>query len=97
MYGSMLNALMSPPCAKKFQSEVKNTTVTDFNPALLHHNIHNSLFSGSLTLAMTNPIWITKTRLCLEYETQGRLRYRGMTHALTVLYKEDGFRGLYKV
>ncbi|XP_039269907.2 solute carrier family 25 member 32-like [Styela clava] len=51
--------------------------------------------SGSMTLALTNPIWITKTRLCLEYETQNQ-RYRGMTHALTVLYKEDGFKGLYK-
>lgn len=52
--------------------------------------------SGSLTLAMTNPIWITKTRLCLEYETQTGRQYRGMTDALIVLYKENGFRGLYK-
>lgn len=52
--------------------------------------------SGSMTLALTNPIWITKTRLCLEYETQQGLRYRGMTHALVDLYKENGFKGLYK-
>jgi len=66
--------------------------------------------SGVLTLAMTNPIWVTKTRLCLQYE---RLRlkklgqapassgvpgadYRGMTDALAKIWRSEGIRGLYK-
>ncbi|XP_078494770.1 solute carrier family 25 member 32 [Ciona intestinalis] len=53
------------------------------------------LVSGSATLAVTNPIWIAKTRLCLQYETQQK-QYRGMTHAILDLYKQNGVRGLYK-
>lgn len=55
------------------------------------HNI-----AGSLTLAVTNPIWIAKTRLCLEYESTGP-RYRGMLHVVSDLYRNDGVKGLYKV
>lgn len=49
--------------------------------------------SGSLTLAATNPLWTIRTRLCLEY---GGVRYRGIGHALSVLYQNDGIKGLYK-
>lgn len=53
--------------------------------------------SGALTLVLTNPIWVVKTRLCLQYgsEVKGS-EYRGMVHALAQIYKEEGIRGLYK-
>ncbi|XP_076800574.1 solute carrier family 25 member 32-like isoform X2 [Clavelina lepadiformis] len=51
--------------------------------------------SGSLTLLCTNPIWIAKTRLCLQYEAHGAT-YKGMLNAITDLYKQNGIRGLYK-
>lgn len=54
--------------------------------------------SGALTLVLTNPIWVVKTRLCLQYGAEGKgTEYRGMIHALAQIYKEEGIRGLYKV
>ncbi|XP_058986760.1 mitochondrial folate transporter/carrier [Musca domestica] len=54
--------------------------------------------SGALTLVLTNPIWVVKTRLCLQYGgADGKsAEYRGMVHALAQIYKEEGIRGLYK-
>eukprot|EP00095_Tigriopus_kingsejongensis_P007993 maker-scaffold269_size230758-snap-gene-0.27 protein:Tk07993 transcript:maker-scaffold269_size230758-snap-gene-0.27-mRNA-1 annotation:"GI19815" len=58
--------------------------------------------AGVLTLAMTNPIWVVKTRLCLQYDAGGPLRpdpsqtYKGMFDGLYKIAKYEGFRGLYK-
>ncbi|XP_030370265.1 mitochondrial folate transporter/carrier [Scaptodrosophila lebanonensis] len=54
--------------------------------------------SGALTLVLTNPIWVVKTRLCLQCDTAGSssAEYRGMVHALAQIYKEEGMRGLYR-
>ncbi len=63
-------------------------------------------FSGVITLAMTNPIWVAKTRLCLQYDRHpagtvvGRssvVHYKGMLDCLLKIYKLEGIRGLYKV
>ncbi|XP_063876952.1 LOW QUALITY PROTEIN: solute carrier family 25 member 32-like, partial [Scylla paramamosain] len=59
--------------------------------------------AGVLTLVMTNPIWVVKTRLCLQY-TEGAsagaaasaTHYNGMVDALVKTYKLEGVRGLYK-
>ena len=56
--------------------------------------------SGILTLLLTNPIWVVKTRLCLQTDVVGKENsnaYRGMVHALAQIYKEEGVRGLYRV
>ncbi|XP_055853656.1 mitochondrial folate transporter/carrier [Episyrphus balteatus] len=56
--------------------------------------------AGVLTLLLTNPIWVVKTRLCLQYENVANAPksdvYRGMVHALGQIYKQEGVRGLYK-
>lgn len=56
--------------------------------------------AGVLTLLMTNPIWVVKTRLCLQYADDVNLaeskKYRGMIDALKKIYKTEGIRGLYK-
>jgi solute carrier family 25 (mitochondrial folate transporter), member 32 len=57
--------------------------------------------AGILTLLMTNPIWVVKTRLCLQYENKLDLtsnkNYRGMVDGLTKIYRTEGFKGLYSV
>lgn len=62
--------------------------------------------AGVLTLVMTNPIWVVKTRLCLQYDgprdatlapLENRNRYGGMVDGLRKIYKYEGVRGLYKV
>lgn len=60
--------------------------------------------AGFATLSLTNPIWVTKTRLCLQYEQSSadakcqpaQQQYRGMMDALIKIYKMEGVRGLYK-
>jgi solute carrier family 25 folate transporter 32 len=59
--------------------------------------------AGILTLVMTNPIWVVKTRLCLQYSEMDKTRlpeskrYLGMMDALNKIYCNEGIRGLYKV
>lgn len=57
--------------------------------------------AGVLTLLMTNPIWVVKTRLCLQYDNnidaKSDKRYRGMVDGLMKIYRTEGVRGLYSV
>lgn len=56
--------------------------------------------AGILTLVMTNPIWVVKTRLCLQYGRDlqtAETRYNGMIDALSKIYRQEGVRGLYRV
>lgn len=57
--------------------------------------------AGLFTLFLTNPIWVTKTRMCLQYEgnspkTNGSTYYKGMLDGLLKIYKYEGIRGLYR-
>lgn len=62
--------------------------------------------AGIMTLALTNPIWVVKTRLCLQYgsvsspnvncELPAYKRYHGMFDAFRKVYKHEGFTGFYK-
>lgn len=58
--------------------------------------------AGIMTQVLCNPIWVVKTRLCLQYGDQmNRMtvdpskRYTGMIDALVKIYKFEGIRGLY--
>lgn len=51
---------------------------------------------GAMTLCLTNPIWVTKTRLVLQYNTDQR-QYKGMMDALVKIYTHEGIPGLYRV
>ncbi|KAK0139401.1 Mitochondrial folate transporter/carrier [Merluccius polli] len=53
--------------------------------------------AGILTLTITNPIWVTKTRLILQYNSdQTSKQYKGMLDALGKIYRQEGVRGLYR-
>ncbi|KAG8010314.1 Mitochondrial folate transporter/carrier [Nibea albiflora] len=53
--------------------------------------------AGMLTLTLTNPIWVTKTRLVLQYNTDPTSKqYKGMIDALVKIYRYEGVSGLYK-
>ena len=56
--------------------------------------------SGILTLGLTNPIWVSKTRLCLQYVNTGTISrdiivYRGFLDCISKIYATEGVRGLY--
>jgi len=91
-----------------------NTIKTDMQggntklPLTFWNHILAACGAGLLTLMITNPIWVVKTRLCLQYGNQMGLggpmganlppvtSYKGMSHALVTIAKEEGVRGLYK-
>jgi len=59
--------------------------------------------AGVLTLTMTNPIWVVKTRLCLQHGDSHKTAtkadsktYRGMLDALVKIGRHEGMRGLYR-
>lgn len=56
------------------------------------------LHPGILTLTLTNPIWVTKTRLVLQYSAdRSSKQYKGMFDTLVKIYRHEGVPGLYKV
>ncbi|XP_041844846.1 mitochondrial folate transporter/carrier-like [Melanotaenia boesemani] len=53
--------------------------------------------AGILTLTITNPIWVTKTRLVLQYSADSTSKqYKGMVDALVKIYRNEGVAGLYR-
>jgi len=58
--------------------------------------------AGILTLGLTNPIWVVKTRLCLQYSitTEKMIdkskHYTGMLDAFKKIFKHEGVKGFYK-
>lgn len=55
--------------------------------------------AGLMTLVMTNPIWVVKTRMCLQYSTSElpeALRYSSTLDAFRKIYRLDGIRGFYR-
>lgn len=58
--------------------------------------------AGSMTLVLTNPIWVVKTRLCLQYGNVDQLpvpshkKYHGMIDAFSKVYRHEGLAGFYK-
>ncbi|XP_006000467.1 solute carrier family 25 member 32 [Latimeria chalumnae] len=55
--------------------------------------------AGAMTLCITNPIWVTKTRLVLQYDAgadPSKKQYKGMIDALGKIYRKEGIHGLYK-
>ena len=53
---------------------------------------------GMLTLSVTNPVWVVKTRLCLANTASVPVhkRYSGLIDGLAKLYWHEGLRGLYR-
>jgi len=52
--------------------------------------------AGLATLSLTNPIWVSKTRMCLQYGSPANVQLMGMWETLGNVYKFEGMRGLYK-
>lgn len=64
-------------------------------------NLLICLLSGVLSLLVVNPVFVAKTRLCLQYEQTSDIHkktyYRGLSDALVKIFKQEGFKGFYKV
>jgi solute carrier family 25 folate transporter 32 len=51
--------------------------------------------AGLVTATLTNPIWVIKTRMMLQ-TPNGVARYRSTGDALRSIWRDEGFRGLYR-
>ena len=58
------------------------------------HHLLAGAQAGFLTLLLTNPIWVIKTRMCLQYGS--KQQKQTMTQAFQSLWREGGFLALYK-
>ncbi|CAI2340883.1 unnamed protein product [Caenorhabditis sp. 36 PRJEB53466] len=60
------------------------------------NNLICGTISGSAIMCITNPIWLTKTRLCLQYENQQSKKYSGMLDCMRQTVRQEGFFSLYR-
>ncbi|GAA6091596.1 solute carrier family 25 member 32b [Tachysurus ichikawai] len=73
---------------------VKEGRQTELSP--MEHLV-SAAEAGAMTLCLTNPIWVTKTRLVLQYSADpSQKQYRGMVDALVKIYRQEGVAGLYR-
>lgn len=90
-----------------FYNAMKSRWRNGDSEVVLAAQVHMALAaqSGLMTLALTNPLWVAKTRLCLQYDQTASAKtfsksdlkhYRGLVDCLHKTYKSEGFRGLYK-
>lgn len=59
------------------------------------HHMVAAAEAGLITALLTNPIWVIKTRMCLQNPNQPG-NYRGLINAFVRIGREEGFRGFYK-
>eukprot|EP01135_Chromosphaera_perkinsii_P002972 Nk52_evm83s230 gene=Nk52_evmTU83s230 len=52
--------------------------------------------AGSMTLLVTNPVWVIKTRMCLQESKKKDGSYMGMRDAARRILREEGFPGFYR-
>jgi len=60
----------------------------------------DATIAGVTTIFITNPLFLIKTRMCLQYNEQAvsktNVKYKNSWQAFKVLLKTDGFLGMYK-
>ena len=62
-----------------------------------HSNIINcaaGASAGVVSAAFTNPLDVARTRLQTQTETQTFLKYQNMRQAMSLIWKEEGMRGM---
>jgi len=60
-------------------------------------NLIIASIAGSINVIITNPIWVVNTRLKLQKSKEGeKPLYKGTTHGIYKVWKEEGIEGLWK-
>jgi solute carrier family 25 folate transporter 32 len=71
------------------QNQIKNLT---FQSRIIY-----STLAGLLTTILTNPIWVIKTRMCLQYsKSKSVVSYQNMFDAFRKIYQLEGIKAFYK-
>ncbi|KJE97696.1 folate carrier protein Flx1 [Capsaspora owczarzaki ATCC 30864] len=60
-------------------------------------NMAAAVTAGVGTQILTNPIWVVKTRMCSSpISAGGPLQYRSLSHALGLIWRQEGLAGFYR-
>lgn len=72
----------------------------DTKPLKFVENLFAASVSGVGVLACTNPLWVVKTRMCLQGSVSSQpttpYHYKGVWDGMQRIYALEGLRGLYK-
>jgi len=56
-----------------------------------------STIAGVTTITLTNPIWVVKTRMCLQYSSSDKIiRYQTTWDCIRKIYQTEGIQAFYK-
>ena len=64
------------------------------NNVTLQDRLIYSTIAGVTTITVTNPIWVVKTRMCLQYATTNQ--YKNMFDCIRKIYQFEGIKAFYK-
>jgi solute carrier family 25 folate transporter 32 len=66
------------------------------NLTLIDRLIYSTI-AGTTTITITNPIWVVKTRMCLQYaHGQSNIHYKNMFDCIKKIYRLEGIKAFYK-
>ncbi|UJR31060.1 hypothetical protein I4U23_018570 [Adineta vaga] len=77
-------------------------TIDVFNTKEKHNltlkdRIIYSTIAGVTTITITNPIWVIKTRMCLQYpDYKKNIHYENMFDSIRKIYRLEGMKAFYK-
>ena len=74
-----------------------NTDDLDRKKLTLKDRLLYSTIAGITTIIITNPIWVLKTRMCLQYShSSSTASYKNMFDAMRKIYRAEGTKAFYK-
>jgi solute carrier family 25 folate transporter 32 len=77
--------------------DVLNKNENQENNLTLKDRLLYSTIAGITTIIITNPIWVVKTRMCLQYSnSQTHISYKNMFDCIRKIYKYEGVKVFYK-
>lgn len=93
LYFLIYNTLKSRDRKRINSTETSSLSVANYT--------FDATIAGVTTICITNPLFLIKTRMCLQYSQVDRdkshvLKYKNSWHALKMLIKTDGVFGLYR-
>ncbi len=99
--GFLINTLASGTAWGSYfliYNALKNKDKKNNNLTLTNHTL-DATIAGIITIIITNPLFLIKTRMCLQYnnsDTKQTVKYKNSFDAFKILIKKEGFFSLYK-
>jgi solute carrier family 25 folate transporter 32 len=77
--------------------DVLHTNTFERKQLTFQHRLIYSTIAGITTISITNPIWVVKTRMCLQYSnSRTNLHYKNTFDCIRKIYRLEGMKAFYK-